>query len=114
MGIGIFTDKKVQPGEAEIRASVGARWDAWCGLVEWIRAHYPVQEDIKFLYGKNYGWALRFRIKSQVLTALYPTQGGFTVQVNLSETGVEKARSLATGRNLPKTIDIAIPYPEGR
>ena len=36
-------------GEAEIMEAVGAGQDAWEGLVNHIRTHYPVEEEIKFL-----------------------------------------------------------------
>ena len=71
-------------------------------------------KNFKFLYGKTYGWALRFRIKGQVLTSLYPTQGGFTAQVNLSPEAVEQAQGMGLGRNVQQAIERANPYPEGR
>ncbi len=114
MSIGVFTDKKNRPSESEVLKALGSRQPAWQGLVNYLREWYNPDEDFKFLYGKNYGWALRFQVKGQVLASLYPTQGGFTVQVNLSEAGVEKAKNLALGSNLPKAIQAAFPYPEGR
>jgi hypothetical protein len=114
MSVGCFTDKKHQPGGSEISEALGTRQAFWDELVRHLREHYQPDEDLKFLYGKNYGWALRFRVRGQVLVSLYPTLGGFTVQVNLSEAGVEKARQLAQGGGLPQAIQAATPYPEGR
>jgi hypothetical protein len=60
MSIGLFTDKKRQPSDAEIRAALGDRLPLWEELAQSIRQSYPAaQEDIKFLYGQKYGWALR-------------------------------------------------------
>jgi hypothetical protein len=73
-----------------------------------------VQEDFKFLYGKNYGWARRFRIRGQLLTSLYPVKGGFTAQINLSPNGIEKAQNMKLGKNVQMAIERAHPYPEGR
>ncbi len=114
MSIGFFTDKKYQPSESEVLEAVGSRRKAWETLISYIRDGYAPTEDFKFLYGKNYGWAYRFQIKGQVLASLYPTLGGFTVQVNLSEAGVQEAREQALGSALPRAIDAANPYPEGR
>ena len=114
MSVGIFTDKKHQPAEAEILAAVGPKLAIWQGLINFIREKYPVQEDFKFMYGKNYGWAFRFRIKGQFLTSLYPAEGGFAVQVNLSPQAVEQAISLQPGKNVQRAIARAHPYPEGR
>ncbi len=114
MSIGLFTDKKHQPSDEEVLEAIGARLPLWQDLVRFIRETYPAQEDFKFLYGKTYGWALRFRIKGQALTSLYPTQGGFTAQVNLSPEAVEQAQSEGLGRNVQQAIERANPYPEGR
>jgi hypothetical protein len=114
MSIGLFTDKKRQPADAEVVEAIGARLPLWQDLVRFIRGTYPAQEDFKFLYGKTYGWALRFRIKGQVLTSLYPTQGGFTAQVNLSPEAVEQVQSEGLGHNVRQAIERANPYPEGR
>lgn len=114
MSVGIFTDKKYQPTDAEILEAIGPKLALWQELVRHIREGYPTQEDFKFLYGKNYGWALRFRIKSQLLTSLYPTQGGFTAQINLGPEAIEQAQAMALGENAQQAIARAHPYPEGR
>lgn len=114
MGIGIFTDKAHRPADDEVLAAIGDKLPLWQELIRYIREKYPVEEDFKFLYGKNYGWALRFRIKGQLLTSLYPAKGGFNAQINLSEEAVEKVPSLKPGKNVQKAIERANPYPEGR
>jgi len=114
MGIGAFTDKKVRPTEEEMFEVIGPRLSAWHELIQFIRETYPSDEDFKFLYGKKYGWAQRFRIRGQLLTSLYPTEGGFTVQINLSQTAVEQAQKMELGENVQGVIARAHPYPEGR
>lgn len=114
MSIGLFTDKKRRPTDAEIRQAIGLKLSLWDVLIGYIREKYPAQEDFKFLYGKKYGWASRFRIKGQLLTSLYPTNGGFTVQINLSPNAIEKAQSMKLTKNVQLAIERAHPYPEGR
>jgi hypothetical protein len=114
MSIGAFTDKKQQPTEEEIFAMIGSRLPLWGELIQFIRESYPADEDFTFLYGKKYGWALRFRIRRQLLTSLYPTAGGFTAQVNLSPEAIEQALAMQPGKNVLAAIDRAHPYPEGR
>ena len=77
-------------------------------------SNYPSDEDFRFLYGKQYGWALRFRIRGQLLTSLYPAVEGFTVQINLSPAAVEQAQQMNLGANVQGAIARATPYPEGR
>jgi hypothetical protein len=114
MSIGLFTDKRYQPTDTQVLEAVGPKLPLWHTLVHFVRERYPVQEDFKFLYGKNYGWALRFRIKDKLLVSLYPTQGGFTAQVNLSSDAIEKAQGMKLSKNVQQAIARAHPYPEGR
>ena len=100
MSIGLFTDKSHQPTDAEVLEAIGPRLSIWQDLVHFIREKYAIQEDFKFLYGKNYGWALGFRIKGKLLVSLYPARGGFTAQVNLSSDAIEKAQNMALGKNV--------------
>ena len=71
-------------------------------------------EELKFLYGKNYGWGLKFSIKGKLLTALYPGSGYFTVQIILRSEAIEKAQGMKLGKNALQAIERANPYPEGR
>ena len=114
MSIGTFTDKKNQPSQDDVLAMIGPQVPLWHELIQFIRENYPSDEDFKFLYGKNYGWALRFRIRGQLLTSLFPTAGGFTAQVNLSPEAVEQALAMQPGKNIQDAIARANPYPEGR
>jgi hypothetical protein len=114
MSVGLFTDKNNRPTEAQIYEAIGRRLPLWHDLISLIREQYPVEEDFRFLYGKTYGWALRFRIKGQLLVSLFPTQGGFTAQVNLSPEDIEKALTMNMSKNVHFAISRANPYPEGR
>jgi hypothetical protein len=114
MSIGAFTDKNRQPTDTEVCETIGPRLQAWQALVQFIRENYPVQEDFKFLYGKKYGWALRFRVSGELLTSLYPTQNGFTAQVILNPAAVEQAQRMKLAKNARQAIAKAHPYPEGR
>lgn len=114
MSIGVFTNKNHKPTNTEVFGAIGSMLPVWQVLVKFIRENYAVQEDFKFLYGKKYGWALRFRINGKLLTSLYPTQNGFTAQVNLSPAAVKQAQSMKLGKNVQQAIAKAHPYPEGR
>jgi len=114
MSVGAFTDRKHEPAETEILEALGSKLPIWQDLIRFIRKEYPAQEDFKFMYGKNYGWALRFRIKGQLLTSLYPGTNRFTAQVNLSPEAIERAQRMKLGQSAQQAIERAHPYPEGR
>ncbi len=114
MSVGLFNDKNHRPTDSEVAEAVGSMLPIWLALSQYIRDHYPSQEDFTFLYGKKYGWAQRFRIKGKLLTSLYPTKNGFTVQINLSPQAIENVQQLDPGENVRQAIERAYPYPEGR
>jgi hypothetical protein len=114
MSVSFFADKTHQPTDTELHEAVGALFSIWQELVQWIRNQYAVHEELKFMYGKNYGWGLKFSTKSKLLTALYPGSGYFTVQIILRPEAIEKAQGMKLGQNALQAIQRANPYPEGR
>jgi hypothetical protein len=104
MSYGYFVDKKHQPTENEVATAIGPVLPVWGKLVQFIRDSYPVQEDFKYLYGKKYGWALRFRIKGKLLTSLYPAQRHFIVQVILSPETIEKTKLMKLSKKVQRVI----------
>lgn len=114
MSVGVFTEKKHRPNDEEMVMMIGAMLPAWNELVDFLRASFSVEEDFKFMYGKNYGWALRFRVHRKFLTSLFPTKGGMTVQINLSSQAVEQALKMDLQTDILEVITRAHPYPEGR
>lgn len=114
MSIGFFTDRQRQPGEAEVAVALGdakARWDA---LVANIRAIPKVGEDFRFMYGKNYGWGLRFRLKGKLLTAFYPNDGFFVAQMILSLAQLAEVEEFDLHAGARKALDAATLYAEGK
>ena len=113
MARGIFTDKEHRPTTEEIFAAISPSRPLWKDLARFIADNYRVQQYLGF-YGRNYGWALRFRKGGKALLSLYPGKEDFTVQIILGEAQVEEVMGLAPGRNVRKAIEDAHPYPEGR
>ncbi len=86
------------------------RWDDFCQFVE---ETYGVKGEWKY-YGRNFGWALRFRKGGKALVSLYPGKRSCTAQLILAESVVRKARRAKLGAVARTAIRRAYPYPEGR
>ena len=114
MSVGALTDKNDKPTNAEVANVLGATLQLWQALVQHILATYHAREDFRFCYGKQHGWALRFRVKGNLLTALYPARNSFTVQVILNGAALEKAQALKLGNGVRQAMARAKPYPEGK
>jgi len=114
MSIGVFNQKECRPEGSEISAAVGPALEAWNELSQWMKESLSAQQDLKYMYGKKYGWARRFQIRSSLLTALYPTQNGFTAQVILNHAALEQVARLKFGVSVKQAINRAHPYAEGK
>ena len=113
MSIGVFVDKASAPTMDQVFQAIGPRRSAWEELVRFIHERFSPQEEFKF-YGKNYGWAMRFRKSGKALASLYPADNGFTIQIILGAAEAQKARTLRLGKHVERIIDEAHAYPEGR
>ena len=113
MAIGAFTDKEHKPTRVEIVAAIGSKRPLWENLTSFIVDSYKLKSDFAF-YGKNYGWALRFRKGGKALLALYAGQNSFTAQIIITQAQAEKALSSGLSKKASKIIEDAHPYPEGR
>ncbi len=113
MSIGIFTDKKCPPTIAQVFEAIGPKRSAWEKLTWFIQEEFGAREEFRF-YGRNYGWALRFRKSGKALASLYPAEKSFVVQVVLGAANVKQARGLHIGKHIQQIIDQANAYPEGR
>ena len=113
MSIGAFTDKSSPPTREQVLQTLGPARDTWEALEQFIQEHYPGQAGFRF-YGKNYGWALRFRKGGKALLSLYPAQDGFTVQIVVGEAEIQQALERGLGRQARQAIEKATPYAEGR
>ena len=114
MSVGLFIERGCPPKQGEISAAVGRMLALWNELNRWLSERCKAGSELRFMYGKKYGWARRFEIRGSLLTALYPTQNGFTVQVILNRSALEQASRVALGENATQAIDRAHPYAEGK
>jgi hypothetical protein len=113
MPVGAFVEKQHQPTMREVFASIGSKKGLWENLERFVAENYQSKRDFAF-YGKNYGWALRFRKAGKALLSMYPGEGSFTAQIVLGETPAKKASSLRLGRNARNVLGRAHQFPEGR
>jgi hypothetical protein len=111
MSIGALTDKQRLPTGRQVARVLGKSLELWSEFVRFAEEDFHANGDWRF-YGKNYGWALRFRKTGKALVSLYPAADSFGVQIILPEAIVKQAMKL--GKEVNEAIRRATPYPEGR
>jgi hypothetical protein len=81
MSYSAFLDKDHCPKMKEVLAILGFKRQLWESLIRFGEVQFKVKKsDLRF-YGKNYGWALRFRKRGKALISLYLAKEGFTAQI---------------------------------
>jgi hypothetical protein len=113
MAVGSFVEKQHQPTMREVFASIGPKKVLWENLERFVAENYRTKRDFAF-YGKNYGWAVRFRKAGKALLSMYPGEHIFTVQIVLGEALGKKASNLKLGKNTRNVLESAHQFPEGR
>lgn len=113
MSVGLFVDKAHQPAPEELREALSGALPLWNDLVDFLRDGCGCDGELRF-YGKNYGWALRFRKWGWALCSMYPGSGFFTAQVVLSPRLVGQAAELPLEAKARGILESTREYPEGR
>jgi hypothetical protein len=114
MSIGLFIERGCPPSEREISKALGSTLESWNELSRWLAQTLRAKRELRYMYGKKYGWALRFQNGGRLLCALYPTQSGFTVQVILNQNALEQVTQITLSNNVKQAIDRAHLYAEGK
>ncbi len=113
MSIGIFVEKEGPPARKEIEGVMGAKWDLFRQLTDFMDAAYRMKGDWAH-GGKNYGWNIWYRKSGKTLMNLFPQKGYFVAQVVLGKEQVEKASGLTLGANVKDVFTRAPQFHDGR
>ena len=89
MSKGVFKEKNNKPTDDDIYNSLQEAKPLWESLISFLEDNYQIHGELIF-YGKNFGWALRYRKAGRVLIAVYPRKAEFLVQIILNENEIEE------------------------
>ncbi len=90
MSIGAFTEKENMPEISQVLDTIASKKPFWDTLVDYMRDSLKAKAEWKF-YGRNCGWALRFKKQGKSLAALYPSEDKLTIQIILDAHQVKQA-----------------------
>jgi hypothetical protein len=113
MSIGIFNNKELKPPLDEIYFSLGKKKILWEDLVNFVESNYKSVPEFRF-YGKNYGWALRYKKSGKAVISLYPCEKYFVSQIVFGEKQSEKALGSDIQDKIKEIIKSAHSYFDGR
>ena len=86
-----LTDKTRMPTPAEIDAFIGADAKRRLSRLEAeLAAHYDLQRELRFPFGKNYGWGYKYSHKSAHLLYLFFASGTIVATLQIGDAQVAK------------------------
>ena len=113
MSSGCFVDKSCVPTEKAIQQKLGSTLPLWTSLMN-VLSNRKAQPNLKYLYGRQYGWAMQFRIKGKPTIALFPNEDYFVALIILNAGQLLAASQLHLHENTINAIDAANLYREGK
>jgi hypothetical protein len=114
MSHGLFTDKTWRPSVESIEEALGLSLPLWHELGTYLRTNFRTKEELVFLYGKEYGWALRFQISGKLLCALFPNADYFVTLMVMSQAHLKLIEGIKLHQKVKSAIQSANPYREGK
>ncbi len=88
-------DKEVAPTEAAIKEFLGP--ESYCTLLQlekFLDEYYILTKELKFPFGKQYGWGYKYSHKSNHLCHAFFESGAFTITLQLGDSCVSEVEEL--------------------
>jgi len=101
-----LVDKKVIPTQEIINHFMGDKNVSSLYLFEkMLRESYDLNCELKFPFGKSYGWAYRYTHKKALLLYVFPEKDGFCCTISINDSGAGVVVKILNTM-LPKTKEL--------
>lgn len=77
-------NKQIVPSFGDLIAYCGKCGTLWEDLDSWIKNKYTATTEIRFPYGNNYGWGIKYSKGSKHICDIFAENGSFTVFVKIN------------------------------
>lgn len=99
-------NKNVKPTMEDIFSTIGDEGTKhWRLIEEFFNNSYDIDLEIRFPFGNNYGWGVRFKHRNKMLCYMFPEKGAFTVFFQIGKNELAKMLDKLDGF-LPRTKEI--------
>jgi len=82
-------DKEITPSFEELIDYCGERGSAWAALDAFLADNYALGRQIRFPYGKKYGWSVKYSQGSRHICDIFAENGAFAVFFKISGKEIE-------------------------
>lgn len=110
----IFTDKKTEPGEAQLKSALGQTHSHWKSLEKTVLKEKPDAAGKWYFSGDKYGWSYRISDTKRVLIYLLPRDKFFKVAFVFGAKAYDKIMISSVASSIKTELKNAKAYAEGR
>lgn len=82
-------EKKVQPSFTELLNYCGKSGCLWTEFEKFLEHEFNAAKLIRFPYGKEYGWGVKYSYKNKHICDVFAENGAFTVMFRIDNKAVE-------------------------
>ena len=61
----------------------------WLALESYLESEFNISKQIRFPYGKDYGWSVKYSVKSKHICDVFAENGAFTALFQISTAAME-------------------------
>jgi hypothetical protein len=114
MDTSVFMDKARVPSEKDLKLALGATFETWRQIAEFVFANVPAVTGEWNFSGAKYGWSYRIKDKKRAVVYLLPRREFFKVAMVFGPAATEKVLKSEISEAIRKELEAAKPYAEGR
>ena len=82
-------NKQEQPTFDEMIGYCGENGNLWLDLDEWLTSEFAAEKLIRFPYGNEYGWGVKYNRKSKHICDIFAESGAFAALFQISGKAVD-------------------------
>lgn len=87
-------DKNQRPTFEEILLYCGKSGELWLEIENFLEAHYILEKEIRFPYGKDYGWGVNYKHKTKHICDIHAEANAFTIFFQIRAEAVKAIEEL--------------------